>query len=135
MGNFLTLDEPMGPGFLIFFKKVKKSGDWVNVRPPRRLYEGFDHDISEIPRFKEIIKKSRKLIKKVTEVEKAVDVLKVSKHVPSEVKELIETRDLVGEVTSPQVDSDYVLMIIMQWCLVIQVLRDDEEAILVLMIS
>ncbi len=137
MGNFITLDEPMGPGFLIFFKKVKRSNDLVNIRPPEWLYRTIDCEGVEPFEIKEVEKvhtKVEKLRKKSGDVKKAVDVLLESKYTPPEIRDFVKTRDLVEEVEHPKSDSECALTIILQWFLTVQIWRDDEEAILVLLL-
>lgn len=133
MGNFISLDEPMGPGFLIFFKSRKKSSDLVNIRPPEWLYRKAEHSITDISTIKEIRKITKKAIRNVEQVKKAVKILSKSRRTPDDIKKLIDSRDIVIEVSIPKPDSEYILTIIFQWCLTIK-LRDDEEAILALML-
>ncbi len=137
MGNFITLDEPMGPGFLIFFKKVKRSNDLVNIMPPEWLYKAIDcadAEPFEIKQVEKVQEKVEKLRKKGGDVKKAVDVLLESKYTPSEVKDFVKTRDLVKEVEHPKSDSECALTVILQWFLTVQIWCDDEEAILVLLL-
>lgn len=133
MGNFISLDEPMGPGFLIFFKSRKKSNDLINIRPPEWLYEKVEHSIKDISTIKEIRKITKKTIRNVEQVKKTVKILSKSRRTPAEIKKLIDSRDVVIEVSTPKPDSEYILTILFQWCLTIN-LRDDEEAILTLML-
>jgi hypothetical protein len=132
MGNFITLDEPMGPGFLIFFKKVRKSGDWINIRLPRPSQWGYDEQGVDIEKIREEAKQASRTI---SEVKKGVRLLSESRYTPVEIKQLVETRNFPQEVIEPHFDSDYVLIVIMEWYLTIKILVDDEEAILVLMLS
>ena len=138
MANFITLDEPMGPGFLIFFKKVKRSNDLVNIRPPAWLYRTTDcEDVGpfEIEDIKEKVhKKVEELRKKSGAVKKAVDVLLGSKHAPVEVKDFVKFRDLAEEIKYPKPDTECALTVVLQWFLTVQIWRDDEEAILVLLL-
>lgn len=137
MGNFITLDEPMGPGFLIFFKKVKRSNDLVNIRPPEWLYRAVDCEDAEpfeIREVEKVHKKVKRLRKKGGDVKKAVKVLLESKYTPPEVKDFVKTRDLAKEVEHPKPDTECALTVILQWFLTVQIWRDDEEAILVLLL-
>lgn len=138
MSNFITLDEPMGPGFFIFFKKVKRSNDLVNIRPPEWLYRAVDCEDAEpfeIRDVEKVHKKVKKLRQKGGDVKKAVEVLLESKYTPLEVKDFVKTRDLAKEVEYPKFDTECSLTVILQWFLTVQIWRDDEEAILVLLLS
>lgn len=137
MGNLITLDEPMGPGFLIFFKKVKRSNDLINIRPPEWLYRTIDCDDAgpfEIKEVEKVHEKVEKLRKKGEDVKKAVDVLLESKYTPSEVRDLVKIRDLAEEVEHPRLDTECALTVVLQWFLTVQIWHDDEEAILALLL-
>lgn len=141
MVNFINLDEPMGPGFLIFFKKVKQSSDRLNVISPDWLHgridcEDIECPIDDFPKIEEIRKKVEKFSRNAEVVQVAVRSLLRSKYTPVEIKELIYSHDFVNEVVEPKFDSVQVLSILMEWYLFINVcMDDDEDAILVLMIS
>lgn len=127
----------MGPGFFIFFRKDGPSGDRLNIRPPEWWFSLSDSRADDVPRIKEIRKKVKKLIQRVDEVEKAVEVVSKSKYASKEIKKLVKSYDLPAEVVDPFSDSSNILSILLEWCLVIQFrnICDDEDAILVLLLA